>query len=81
MPGDTQYDIWTDWPMHLWRNDAELARPVLTTEIANASGIVDFGLLLTIFFAIPGFVATLTGLSNPDIASCAPHRTARAARV
>ena len=39
MPGDTQYDIWTDWPMHLWRNDAELAGAPRTAEIANASGM------------------------------------------
>ena len=41
MPGDTSYDIWTDWPMHLWRNDAELAGPPpRTAEIANASGML-----------------------------------------
>ena len=39
MPGDTSYDIWTDWPMFLWRNDAELAGPRRTAEIANASGM------------------------------------------
>ena len=70
MPGDTQYDIWTDWPMHLWRNDAELAGAPRTAEIANASGMF----LKIITSHIWGLVATSTGPPvSLDLASCAPH--------
>ena len=55
MPGDTSYDIWTDWPMFLWRNDAELAGPHRTAEIADASGMLC--LLVFVVLVLPFFGA------------------------